>query len=164
MPDETIIERVRKLLRKGNDPAASKAESEAYLAKAFGLMQSHGIDMTRDISDRLKVVFGVPVQIHRVALNKAQVDKYQPPENPAKMSDSRAEGYVAAHGEYSWELDALEPSVLSRIIEANILHWCDQDRMAKARRRQQAARDTLGGIYSRWNEVYHLLKNPPNEE
>lgn len=76
-----------------------------------------GEDMVRDIRDRL-VMFGVEeIDVRKVALTMEQIEQYQPPPNPAKMSDSRAAAYVAQHGEYSWEVDALPPDVLSRLIQ-----------------------------------------------
>lgn len=122
-----------------------------------------GLDMTRDIKERLNNLFGVPIKVHRVALNMPQIEAYNPPPNPAKMTDTRAEDYVERYGDESWELDALEPEVLARIIKANILHWCDLPRWEKKAKREASARDTLAAIYDRWNEVYRLMKEPPQE-
>ncbi len=79
-----------------------------------------GIDMSRDIEDRLRI-FGSGVVVQRIALNRNQVDRYNPPPNPAKLTDSRATDYIAKHGEESWELDALEPSVINDLITKNVL-------------------------------------------
>lgn len=65
----------------------------------------------------------------KVALTMPQVEEYQPPPNPAKMTDSRAKGYVAEHGDESWEVDALEPSELVRLIEEHITDLVDADLM-----------------------------------
>jgi len=75
-----------------------------------------GIDMTRDNADRLSMFAGVQVQVVRLALNYNQVEQYRPPPNPTKMTDSRATDYIAQHGYSCWELDALEPSVISALI------------------------------------------------
>ena len=75
--------------------------------------------MTRDIRDRL-YVFGAEVDVRRIALNFDQVQKYNPPPNPAKTTDSRYAGYLSEYGEDSWELDALEPKVLSGLIDNTI--------------------------------------------
>lgn len=76
-----------------------------------------GIDMTRDNRERLEMFAGVPVQVVRLALNMPQVEQYQPPPNPAKVTDSRFEEYRREHGDESWELDALPPQVLMQLIE-----------------------------------------------
>jgi hypothetical protein len=55
-----------------------------------------GIDMTRDIQDRLRL-FGSNAEVHRIALTMEQVEQYDPPPNPAKLTDSRAAGYLDEH-------------------------------------------------------------------
>ncbi len=50
-----------------------------------------------------------PIEVRRIALNYDQVVEYNPPPNPAKLTDSRANGYIDEHGHDSWELDALRP-------------------------------------------------------
>lgn len=69
-----------------------------------------GIDMTRDIYDRLALFMethghAAPI-IERVALNMDQIRRYNPPPNPAKESDSRAAGYIEKFGDKagSWTL------------------------------------------------------------
>ena len=52
-----------------------------------------GIDMTRDIAERL-ALFGAPVDVVRIALTMDQVAQYDPPPNPAKFTDARYGGYV----------------------------------------------------------------------
>ena len=49
----------------------------------FGDHDPSGIDMTRDIRDRLEL-FGATVLVQRCALNADQVEQYGPPPNPAK--------------------------------------------------------------------------------
>ena len=40
--------------------------------------------------------------------------------NPAKITDSRAKGYIRKHGTEAWELDALSPDTISDLIAAEI--------------------------------------------
>lgn len=84
-----------------------------------------GIDMTRDNTDRLSMFAGVPVQVVRLALNRDQVELYNPPPNPAKSTDSRFADYQRVHGDESWELDALEPKVIQNLIEKSVLRLRD---------------------------------------
>lgn len=86
-----------------------------------------GIDMTRDIAERLALFSGYPVEVNRIALNMDQVRFYNPPPNPAKLTDSRADSYIQIHGYESWELDALDPDVLSDLIEDAVLELRDED-------------------------------------
>ena len=85
-----------------------------------------GMDMTRDNEERLCMFSNGPVEVLRIALNLDQIEKYNPPPNPAKMSDSRAPAYVAEHGYSSWELDALEPRVLQKLIQVTIDNYKDR--------------------------------------
>lgn len=87
-----------------------------------------GIDMTRDIEDRLRLFMGIKrrfLTMKRIALNMDQVDQYSPPPNPAKLTDSRANDYVNEYGYDSWELDALQPSVINDLIEEEIIQYKD---------------------------------------
>jgi hypothetical protein len=61
-----------------------------------------GIDMTRDNSDRLEIFAEQGIEVRRIALNMDQVQQYHPPENPAKLTDTRAGDYVARYGDKSW--------------------------------------------------------------
>lgn len=85
-----------------------------------------GIDMTRDLRDRLRVFCGREVDVKRLALNRSQVDENELPPNPAKLTDSRSGAYVAKHGNFSWELDALQPRVLAGLVTAAIKRRLDQ--------------------------------------
>ena len=94
-----------------------------------------GLDMTRDIQDRMKL-FGASVDVKRLALNMEQVQHYNLPHNPAKLTDTRANGYVQQYGRSSWELDALEPSILDVLVSTNILKHLDTDQYRRMEIRQ----------------------------
>ena len=84
-----------------------------------------GIDMTRDIAERLNLTFGIPVEIRKIALNMPQIEKYNPPPNPAKLTDSRVGGYLKKYGSQSWELDALDPKTITALIEKEANKYTD---------------------------------------
>jgi len=86
-----------------------------------------GVDMTRDIVDRLSLFAGRPIEVKRIALNMDQIERYGPPPNPTKLTDSRADGYIDRYGHDSWELDALEPRVLADEIRRAVLELRDED-------------------------------------
>lgn len=115
-----------------------------------------GIDMTRDIQDRLNG-FGAGTLVERLALTMDQVDTYQPPPNPAKMTDSRAEGYVAAYGDESWELDALEPSLLNSVILDAVDPYLDRDRWDAATEVLEEERESLRKIERNWSAVVEYV-------
>ena len=106
-----------------------------------------GIDMTRDIEDRLNLFLrhhgSTDVEINRIALNMDQVREFNPPPNPAKLSDSRSREYIRRYGNESWELDALEPAVLTALIGAAVMEYRDETRWELSLSREEAARETL---------------------
>lgn len=104
-----------------------------------------GIDMTRDIQDRL-TNFGASVDVKRIALTIAQIRKYNPPPNPTKTTDSRANDYIAKYGDESWELDALSPTMIAKLIETDVNHVTDHLKVIKLEKQQEAQRERLQKI------------------
>lgn len=109
-----------------------------------------GIDMTRDIQDRLNM-FGTEVNVDRIALNMPQIENYNPPPNPAKLTDSRCGGYMVAYGDQSWELDALEPRVLDRLIRDEVENLTDEDSRQLLIKQQESERNQLQKIADTWS-------------
>ena len=94
----------------------------------FGDHDPSGIDMTRDIDERLaQFAHSKRILVHRLALNWDQVELWNPPENPAKETDSRYAAYAEQFGESSWELDAVEPRTLAELVREGIEDLIDQD-------------------------------------
>ena len=119
-----------------------------------------GIDMTRDITDRL-ALFGAHATVRRIALNMDQVRVYQPPPNPAKLTDARVEGYIARFGRESWELDALDPATLDALIQATIREYRDDALWQRESDAMQADRDRLTEIARRFEQVTAYLEETP---
>ncbi len=101
----------------------------------LGDFDPSGLDMIRDITDRITEFFmgqsglgeSFDFEVIPVALIREQIEKYQPPPNPAKATDPRARGFIDDHGDTSWEVDALRPEVLNEILERAILEYLDPD-------------------------------------
>ena len=100
----------------------------------FGDHDPSGLDMIRDIRDRIKefVTQGKwPVdpdfEIIPVSLTMEQIEEYNPPANPAKITDPRAKWYIKQFGQVSWELDAIDAIELRRIAEEAVLEYVDMD-------------------------------------
>jgi hypothetical protein len=112
-----------------------------------------GIDMTRDITDRLHEFGATSVQIKRIALNMDQIEQYDPPPNPAKTTDARFEDYSSRYGEESWELDALDPQVIVDLIQAQIEPLIDVDAWEACRNRDLEERALFKAIGDNWSGV-----------
>ena len=104
-----------------------------------------GIDMTRDVDERLNLFLNGsgPINVKRVALNLDQIKKLKPPENPAKVSDSRAAAYIARFGHSSWELDAIEPAQLASLVRNAVTALMDVPLFEKNKRKLERARKEL---------------------
>lgn len=95
----------------------------------LGDHDASGLDMVRDIQERLFEFIGEDVVVRPIALTAEQIVEYNPPPNPAKMADPRAKAYIEQHGGSSWEVDALPPDVLNRLVEDAIRSLVDLERM-----------------------------------
>jgi len=115
-----------------------------------------GIDMTRDIQDRLRM-FGANTEVRRIALNMSQVEEYDPPPNPAKLTDTRAKDYIMEHGDSSWELDALEPVIMAELIRDAIAKYMDVDMFQAEVDLQELERVELSKASKHWKHVQQLL-------
>lgn len=115
-----------------------------------------GKDMTRDISERLEL-FGADVEVRRIALNWDQIEEYGPPPNPAKLSDSRAKSYIRQYGTESWELDALEPSVLESLIQNEVDSLTDVFLFNQAMVREDNDRRELSLVKDNWSKAVRYL-------
>lgn len=116
-----------------------------------------GIDMTRDIQERLWM-FGADVEVKRVALTMEQVQTYNPPPNPAKITDSRCGKYMEEFGDESWELDALEPQMMTRLIRDEVTALRDDDIYQAICDREAKEKEELRMISRRYGEAVTYLK------
>lgn len=112
--------------RSSNRMRKAERDGKQVVILHFGDHDPSGLDMTRDNTDRPEL-FGADLEIRRLALNMDQIEEYNPPPNPAKLTDSRAKEYVEEYGNKSWELDALEPSVLNDLARDEIEGLIDGD-------------------------------------
>lgn len=118
-----------------------------------------GIDMTRDILDRLFMFVGTEVEVQRIALNMDQIRQYDPPPNPAKITDSRFEGYAREHGDESWELDALDPRVIHKLIVDTVLEYRDDDLFTQVQEEEREKRELLSAAADDWRKVASILED-----
>jgi hypothetical protein len=125
----------------------------------FGDHDPSGIDMTRDIRDRLALFRCDTLEMDRLALNMDQVNQYQPPPNPAKETDSRFAAYIEKFGNESWELDALEPQVLAELARSRVMEIVDKTKWDAAVLKEENERQVLVDASDRWDEVTEFLEN-----
>lgn len=111
-----------------------------------------GIDMSRDIEERLQMFIGYDnadwLTVDRIALNMDQVRKHKPPPNPCKLTDARATDYIRKFGQSSWELDALDPRTLDALIETTIHDLRDEKRWKESVKEEKQHRASLKKVAS----------------
>lgn len=119
-----------------------------------------GIDMSRDIQERLEM-FGVDSDMfifRRIALNRDQISLYNPPPNPAKITDSRSNSYIREFGNESWELDALEPKVLHDLITDNVTEFMDAEEVRRVKALTESEREVMEEVANDWDNVYEKYR------
>lgn len=118
-----------------------------------------GLDMTRDNGERVNLFSDSYAKVERIALNMDQISRYRPPPNPAKITDSRASDYIKRCGNESWELDALEPSVIDRLIRDKINQYRDVDLWNEDMAREEEAREHLKKFYSHYDKIEGFVRD-----
>lgn len=124
-----------------------------------------GLDMDRDIRERLFLMGVDPTNFifERIGLTMEQIEYYQPPPNPAKLTDVRAREYVAEHGEVSWELDALAPEVIVELIKEHALAYRDEDIYEAVQEYSDRQQELMLQVADRWDEVVEFLQGGEEE-
>ena len=123
----------------------------------FGDHDPSGIDMTRDIRDRLSTFAGGRVEVRRIALNMDQIEQYAPIPFWAKVTDSRARGYIEEYGTDAWELDALHPRVLNALVRDEIEALLDRPMWEARKEQQEKERALVQKCARRWRSVVQFL-------
>lgn len=172
---DALIGIVSQICRKLDVPHFScrgyTSQSEMWSAAQRFIRQSHresrtiihlgdhdpsGIDMTRDIQERLEM-FGADVEVKRVALTMEQIQTFNPPPNPTKLSDARATGYIAEFGHECWELDALEPKVITDLIRNEVTALLDADLLLKVENQERTDKENIQKICDNYEDVINYL-------
>lgn len=125
-----------------------------------------GMDMTRDVEDRLKIFLeehADTLTLERIALNMDQIKKYKPPPNPAKTTDSRFKKYEEEYGDESWELDALNPTMLVELVRKKIESYLNKAKMNRIIEEENVERQLLQKTSHRWPEVVKFLNKPKRQ-
>ncbi|MGA2502483.1 MAG: hypothetical protein ABSG01_00160 [Anaerolineales bacterium] len=111
-----------------------------------------GIDMTRDLKERLEMYSGLEdIEVDRVALNMDQIRLWKPPENPAKEMDKRYKAYVKEFGESCWELDAVPPDQLAGLVRSAVLSRRDNEKWQEAIKKEKGMQEELHTFVDQYN-------------
>lgn len=89
-----------------------------------------GVFMDGDFRSRLDRYGGEEIPVTRIALTTDQVRTFKLPPNPVHPKDSRSPAYVRKFGDRAWELDALPPDELGKIVRKALLKFVDRKKWA----------------------------------
>jgi hypothetical protein len=137
---------------------AYENEGQNSIVIYIGDFDPSGQDMIRDITDRISefkngIFCEYDFKIMPIALTWSQIEEFNPPPNPAKITDPRAKAYILKHGPTSWEVDALRPETLHSLLENTIRDLIDSDKLTgclmeekKGKTLLQKAKKFIGSI------------------
>lgn len=146
-------QRLRRIIESGQKPVIIH----------LGDHDSSGVDMTRDVQDRLTIFAEEEIQVDRIALTMKQIRQYNPPPAPAKPGDSRSKKYVQQFGKDVWELDALEPNVLADLVRKAVTYYRDDEAWEKKVEEESKHIVLLRECASRWDDIVKFLNKKPKK-
>ena len=115
----------------------------------------NGLDMTRDIRERLELFARQPVKVKRLGLNFEQTTGLPP--NFAKEDDPHFAAYERQFGTDCWELDALDPTVIADLIRTELDALIDPAAWNSSVDEERANLDLLEAAAANWPAVENFL-------
>ena len=119
-PSFTYVQRMASYIR-------NRLKGKPTVVLYFGDFDPSGVDIERDLTERLTKYRAGDFKIRRVALTHDQIVQYSLPPMPVKKSDARTPSFVAAYGDEAVELDALDPNVLKQLVAESIEEYMDTE-------------------------------------
>jgi hypothetical protein len=128
-----------------------------FILVIAGDLDPEGADISRVWPACLRDEHGVgEITVVMAGVNPDQVTRYGLSPLPVKGTSSRASGYVEAHGNNVFELEAFEPDVLQAVIRDTIRSVLNMDRFEAEKRKE--AEDARYLLAYR-SKVWELLKD-----
>ena len=117
-PSFTYVQRMASYIR-------NRLKGKQTVILYFGDFDPSGVDIERDLTERLLKYGAGDFKVCRVALTRDQIIQYALPPMPVKKSDARTPSFVATFGDEAVELDALDPNVLKQTVAQSIEEYMD---------------------------------------
>lgn len=80
------------------------------------------------------------ITFHRIAITWEQIERLRPPSRPVNLKDSRAKDYIEKYGDRCWEIEAIRPRTLFRLIEDGFRKVIPAEFLVEAAERERAAK------------------------
>ena len=123
-PSFTYVQRMASYMR-------NRLSGKPTVVLYFGDFDPSGVDIERDLSERLGKYDAGDYTVVRVALTNEQITKYDLPPMPVKTSDARSDAFLETYGNKSVELDALDPNILKFMVAQSISSHINLDAWKK---------------------------------
>jgi hypothetical protein len=132
---------IRLLVEMREAAAAIKAKGKPAHIYHFGDLDPSGVDAARDIEAKLRR-YAPEAEIHfeRPAVTRAQVEEWDLPTRPTKMTDTRAKKFNNA---VSVELDAIPARRLRELVRERIERHVDRRQLEILRTAEASERELL---------------------
>ena len=127
-PSFTYVNRMATYIR-------NRLKGKPTVVLYFGDFDPSGIDIERDLAERLGKYNAGDFTVRRIALTKDQIQQYNLPPMPVKRSDARSDSFLKSYGDLSVELDALDPNTLKLLVAQSIASHIDLDLWSKKEER-----------------------------
>lgn len=118
-----------------------------------------GLWMIDNVRDQLTLFAQTEIEVRPLALTMKQVKQYKLPPNFVNEEDSRTDWYIEKVGTTEcWELDALDPDVIAKLVTDAIEPLRDMDQWARDEERAETDKALMQKVATRWNDVVEFLK------
>jgi hypothetical protein len=118
-----------------------------------------GINMPRVAAKFLSLFSGHQIEVRRLALTIDQAQSDGLPPNFAKETDKLFDRYVEEFGtEECWELDALDPPMIDRLLRDAIAEFVDMRKWQAAKRREKKNRSLMVDAANNWDAIIKKLR------
>jgi hypothetical protein len=128
-----------------NAAMAIEGEEKSTFIYYLGDWDPSGLDIERNIEDRLNEFADADIEFTRIAVTPEQVEQWSLPTRPTKRTDTRAKYFKGD----SVEVDAIPPNQLRSLVAKCIERHVDEDQLEKTRIAERSERQLLES----WDEV-----------
>ncbi len=94
----------------------------------------------------------IDLTVEKLGITYEQVQEHGSPPNVTKKADPRSKGYIARYGKDCWELDALPPPELRRLVTERLGELLDMDTMAQVIEREDRDKRQLNAALAKMRE------------
>lgn len=124
-----------------------------------------GLQMPEQVGEALESFDVRNVEIRRMGLTMEQIRQHNPPSSAAKQSSSRIQSYIDATGtSEAWELDALKPAVIQKLITDEMDQIIDWDLWNEAIEQESRNEALMNKVSRNWDRIMDMLDEDDEDD